>query len=65
MLPATGLEDFDGEDLNEVWVITSPNPDQFIVEDGNLLLITTRPGKRVKNTIPNVFQLDTKLPKGD
>jgi hypothetical protein len=68
-LPASAAEvfvdEFDAAELSESWMITSPDPDKFIVEDGVLLAITTGPGSLVDATVPNVFQLDQPLPEGD
>ena len=36
-------DDFNGEELAEHWEVIRPNPDAFIVEDSNLLVITGPP----------------------
>ncbi len=59
------VDEFDAPDLGESWMITSPDPDKFIVENGALLLVTTGPGSLADATVPNVLQLDVPLPEGD
>ncbi|MEX2201767.1 MAG: hypothetical protein WD711_10265 [Dongiaceae bacterium] len=59
------VDEFDAPDLGESWMIVSPDPDKFIVEDGVLLAITTGPGSLTDATVPNLFQLDQPLPEGD
>ncbi len=58
-------DDFDGEDLGEHWEVLKPNPDAFIVEDGNLLVITDKAGSMPKDNVENLFLLDKELPKGN
>ena len=59
---------FDGDDLAETWQVITPDPDSYIVENGELLVITnTTVGddQIADGTFPNIFALDMELPKGD
>lgn len=58
-------DDFDGTELSADWDVANPNPDQFIVEDGNLLLIGKAAGSLSTPEISNVFKLTKELPQGD
>ena len=58
-------DDFDSEELSTDWDVANPNPDQFIVEDGNLLLIGKSVGSLSTPAISNIFKLTKELPKGD
>lgn len=58
-------DDFDGEDLAEHWEVLKPNPDAFIVEDGELLVISGTPGSLSQGNVENLFRLTEPLPKGD
>ena len=60
-------DDFDGTELAEHWTVTNPNPDAFVVENGELLLLSNTRGEwnGQKNTITNFLTLDQPLPKGD
>ncbi len=58
-------DDFDGEDLAEHWEIINPDPNSFIVEDGELLMIASEPAAIAQENVPNVFRLTQGLPKGD
>ncbi|MDZ4737237.1 MAG: VWA domain-containing protein [Rhodospirillaceae bacterium] len=59
-------DDFDGPDLSDFWEIGSPNPDNFIVENGALLAITSSTGSLVAENVENLFSLaGTELPEGD
>lgn len=59
-------DEFDGEDLADHWEVVNPNPDQYIVEDGKLLLISgpNESGFSVPET-PNLLTIDVGVPKGD
>ncbi|WP_422363621.1 vWA domain-containing protein [Pyruvatibacter mobilis] len=58
---------FDGFDseLSEDWVVNNPNPDAFIVEDGNLLMINSTIAGFNSDTPQNLIVLKRDLPKGD
>ena len=58
-------DDFDGQDLSEDWEVLNPNPDAFIVEDGQLLVVSGKAGSMAKETVENLFKLSKPLPKGD
>lgn len=60
-------DNFDGTELAEHWTVTNPNPEAFVVENGELLLLSTSRGEwnGQKNTITNFLTLDRPLPKGD
>ncbi|WP_136657208.1 VWA domain-containing protein [Nitratireductor sp. XY-223] len=64
--PELWLEDnFDGEDLAEHWEIIHPDPDYYIVEDGELLAITGKNASLAGDNVKNLFRLTKDLPKGD
>lgn len=58
---------FDGFDteLSEDWVVNNPNPDAFIVEDGNLLMINSDIAQFQTETPQNLIVLKRDLPNGD
>ncbi len=58
-------DDFDGEDLAEHWEVINPDPEAFIVEDGNLLMISSTPAGFAQGNIGNLLRLNQPLPKGD
>jgi len=61
-------DEFDGDDLAAAWQVTTPDPDSYIVEDGELLVITSTSAgddEVAAGIFPNIFTLDTELPKGD
>ena len=58
-------DDFNGEELAEHWEVIRPNPDAFIVEDSNLLVITGKAGSIPKENVENLFLLDKEFPKGN
>ena len=60
------LEDnFEGEDLADHWEILNPDPDSFIVENGELLIINSTPAAFAKENITNLIRLNRELPKGN
>ncbi|MEW6387067.1 MAG: VWA domain-containing protein [Thermodesulfobacteriota bacterium] len=59
------FDDFAGNKLKDEWEVLNPNPDRFIVEGGQLLVIAAQPGDLSKDTIENLFRLDKPLPSGD
>ena len=60
-------DDFDGENLSEAWRIDAPDPEEYIVEDGNLLLVDgdhSYPlGSENQSNLIRLSGID--LPKGD
>ena len=63
----TVFEDqFDGEDLAEGWTISNPNPDRYIAEEGELLMIAGSPASNPSmEQMENVISHADALPKGD
>lgn len=58
------FDDFEG-DMSEEWAINSPNPDGFIVEDGNLLIVSSALALPGTEDAQNMFVLNHELPDGD
>lgn len=58
-------DDFDGEELADHWELLNPNPDAFIVEDGQLLIVSGTPGSMPAETVENFFRLSEPLPEGN
>lgn len=58
-------DDFTEPQLAAHWDVVNPNPDQFIVENGNLLVIGRAIGGPESAEIPNLFKLVKDLPAGD
>ncbi len=59
-------DDFDGGALSDFWTVEKPDPDNFIVEDGQLLLVDTAGGMPGSETANNIMRLTgTELPKQD
>ncbi|MEP1045909.1 MAG: VWA domain-containing protein [Anderseniella sp.] len=63
----TVFEDqFDGDNLAEGWAVASPNPDRYIAEAGELLMIAGAPaGNPSMEDMTNVISHAGALPKGD
>lgn len=59
------VDDFDGEDLGEHWTMTTPNEDNFIVEDGSLLMVTSKKQGFNSKDPQNLLKFGPKMPKGD
>ncbi len=59
------FDDFDGDELKQHWEVINPDPDAFIVEDGNLLVVSSTPADLAKENVPNLFRLTKSIPKGD
>ncbi|MCP3982808.1 MAG: hypothetical protein GY723_00375 [bacterium] len=57
-------DDFEGEDLGGQWEVLNPDPDAYIVEGGNLLMIATQ-AESIDDKVTNLVRLATPLPKGD
>lgn len=59
------VEEFDGEDLAEPWTVINPNPDGYIVEEGELLILAGQPNGFALAEAENLITRDEKLPRGD
>lgn len=59
------FDDFDGSELGEHWEVRNPNPDAFIVEDGQLLMFSGEHTGFDQETMPNLITLTEDLPRGD
>ena len=58
-------DNFDGTELAAHWDVLNPNPEQYIVENGNLLLIGKDAGGLSNAESSNILQLMEDLPSGD
>ncbi len=58
-------DNFDGKALKDQWEVLKPNPDQFVVEKNELMVISSKSGKMEDGTIANAFQLKQPIPDGD
>jgi len=58
-------DDFDGEDVSDDWSIINPDPDRYIVEEGEVLMVNSGVQGFASTDIPNIIMLDKPLPKGD
>ena len=60
-------DNFDGTDLKDHWEVINPDPDNYIVDEGKLIVIM--PGQQVMpvqdEQFPNLFQALETLPNGD
>ncbi|MEN8132340.1 MAG: hypothetical protein ABFS45_19605 [Pseudomonadota bacterium] len=56
---------FDGDKLANHWEVVNPDPDQFVVENGELLIIAKAVGGLTTAETPNLFRLKRDLPNGD
>lgn len=55
--PAAGQSfDFNGEELPPGWTVTRADPENFIVENGALLLVANVPGSFAEGTVVNLFE---------
>lgn len=59
------VDDFDGEELGEHWTMTTPNEDNYIVEDGSLLMVTSKKQGFNTKDPQNLLKFGPKMPKGD
>jgi Ca-activated chloride channel homolog len=59
------FDDFDGADLAEHWMVNNPNPEGYIVESGNLLMVNGGVGGFNTTDSANLIQLERDLPEGD
>lgn len=58
-------EDFDGDAVSEDWAVTNANPDNFLVEDGVLTILSTSKHGFVADDPENLFTFTGELPSGD
>ncbi len=58
-------DDFDGEILADHWELLNPDADSYIVENGELLMISAAVGTREALDFSNLFRLTQDMPKGD
>lgn len=58
-------DNFDGEELAEHWTVKNPDPDAYIVEDGELMILSSSTGDWKKDTVQNIMLVDFELPKTD
>jgi hypothetical protein len=58
-------DDFDGSDLDPQWEVINPDPELYIVEEGSLLTLNSKPGAFADDTVQNIFRLVRPMPKGD
>jgi len=59
------MDEFDGDSLQAHWEVLNEDPDSYIVENGQLLLIGTSGGQLKKGDVPNIMRLKADLPQGD
>lgn len=59
------VEEFEGEDLTPPWQMINPNPDAYLVEDGTLLILASKPNPYSNDESENLLIRDEKLPRGD
>lgn len=58
-------DDFDGANLAEHWEVLNPDPNRFIVENGQLLLVSNQWAGFNTESFINLLLLNQELPKGD
>ncbi|MEM7428066.1 MAG: VWA domain-containing protein [Pseudomonadota bacterium] len=58
-------DDFDGEGLSEDWTVQNENADNYIVESGELTMLSTRKGWFSNGKPENLITFNRDLPKGD
>ncbi len=58
-------DDFDNDELGEIWAIENPDPDSFIVEDGALTMLSTSEGGFANEQAANIITYTGEMPKGD
>ena len=59
------VDEFDGDSLSDSWEVLNEDPDAYVVEDGNLLIIASGDAHISKGPVPNVIRLKSGLPKGN
>ncbi|MFS4582473.1 vWA domain-containing protein [Phaeobacter sp. C3_T13_0] len=58
-------DDFDGDDLGDQWILTNPDPESYIVEDGALLMLSTSVSPFYDETGSNLITYTGEMPDGD
>ena len=58
-------DDFDGSELSADWTVSNPNPDGYIIEDGQLLVIANVQALLSSGEAQNLMSLNIPLPEGD
>lgn len=58
-------DDFDGTDLSDAWQVAGANPDAFIVEDGQLMMVSSKVNLFDTDPAENIVTLAGDLPSGD
>jgi hypothetical protein len=59
------FDEFDGTDLGLDWEVINPNRNNFIVENGGLLIVNSKQSQLSDGTVENLFKLKAPLPEGD
>lgn len=59
------FDDFDGTELGQHWEVKNPDPDAYIVEDGQLLVFSGQNTGFDEEAIPNLVTLKEDFPSGD
>ncbi len=58
-------DEFDGAELSDNWSMGNPDPDAFILEDGELILLATTTDGLANPDMPNILAYQGDLPNGD
>ena len=58
-------DDFEGGELGADWEVLNANDEEYIVEDGKLLVVGTTDGGFHGAKHPNIFKLKKAMPKGN
>lgn len=62
----TYFEDqFDVDGLSDSWEVLNPEPDSYLVEDGELLMINSTYAAFAEDNIPNIMRINKEIPDGD
>ncbi|MCK4824716.1 hypothetical protein KA005_53685, partial [bacterium] len=59
------FDDFDGNSLGKGWEVINRNEDNFVVENGVLLIISSVVGGLTTDKTENIFRLTNELPAGN
>lgn len=59
------LDEFDGTELSGAWQVIAPDPDAFIVEDGKLLMVSSKLNGFGTDPAENIVTFTKDLPAGD
>jgi len=59
------VEEFDGSELSSQWEVVNPLADNFIVDEGALLIVSGTFGSLEEDSIQNVFKSSVAPPEGD